>query len=131
LFTMSSATLRYQLSLLLLCILTISSEAQFVQRWHWINGRPFWRRFPDDTNARPVLNRTYEVVLEYNCYFMPAICTNVRKWVRDSARSEWAGREGAYIFTLDLRANKRVRLRTGTRLSAKVRSNRVLQRQVF
>ena len=62
--------------LLITLILTLQVNTQFIQRWTRPNGSkcaPYWRRDPAKP-PNPVIIPTNEVVLEYNCYYLPAVC---------------------------------------------------------
>jgi hypothetical protein len=70
-------------------LLLTSSYAQYIQDYQiqFINGiaTPSWRRDPD-LPSTPVLILNPLVILEYNCYYMPAICQNANNWINNGNR---------------------------------------------
>ncbi|KAF1942659.1 hypothetical protein EJ02DRAFT_511607 [Clathrospora elynae] len=100
--------------LFFLVILVISGcvQAQYEQRWTWMipplvgpNQAPAppaasWRPTPNSPYL-PVIFPGGNVILQYNCAKMPAICQNVADWHANPATSIWPGR-WANWFTYDL-----------------------------
>lgn len=84
----------------LLTLLAALSRGELVQRWDIINGKPHWHRFANEPYV-PVLFPQHEVILQYNCYWMPSICQNARNWMNDLSKSNWASREGPDVFCYD------------------------------
>jgi hypothetical protein len=95
----------------LVLLLMGCAHAQFIQRWTWQNvqatpgtgppvATPFWHREANKP-LRKVLIPTTDIVLEYNCHKMPAICKNVRNWEADASKSQWPKRQVGW-FTLDM-----------------------------
>lgn len=65
--------------------------SQYIQKWQWLTTedgeeKAFWRPLPlaryplvEVINLEPIV-----VILEYNCYYMPAICQNARQYLISS-----------------------------------------------
>lgn len=92
------------------------TQAQFIQRWLWRNApdadgnmvpTPFWHR-EAHLPPRPVLFPRSDIMLEYNCHKLPAICQNVRNWEADSSKSQWNNRRVGW-FTLDIGSSSKQR----------------------
>ena len=107
--------LRFFFTLVLLLLSCV--QAQFIQRWTWQNLKapnsdvyiptPFWHREAIKP-LRKVLIPATDIILEYNCHKMPAICQNVRNWEADATKSTWAGRQaGWFTFDVGQRAQQR------------------------
>jgi hypothetical protein len=99
------------LAIFVLHTLVSCAQAQFIQRWDWqpvqdANGQwtqaPFWRREARLTPRRVKIPQT-DVILEYNCHKLPAICHNVQNWLNDPAKSQWNNRWAGW-FTVDFGA---------------------------
>ncbi|KAH4252578.1 chitinase [Parastagonospora nodorum] len=106
-------------------------QAQFIQRWTWQNLQapnsdvyvptPFWHR-EAIKGLRQVLIPATDIILEYNCNKMPAICQNVRNWEADASKSTWAGRQaGWFTFDFGQRAQQRFPGFTGLTSRADIR----------
>lgn len=100
----------YSTIFLYLCLFSYA-HAQFIQRWTWQNVQdppgtgpyvptPFWHR-ESTKPLRKVLIPESDIVLEYNCHKMPAICQNIRNWEADASKSQWLGRQVGW-FTFDM-----------------------------
>ncbi|KAK5994507.1 Killer toxin subunits alpha/beta-like protein [Cladobotryum mycophilum] len=82
-----------------------SARAQFIQRWTYVNSQPHWRKTPIDPLVAVAFPQ-YDVILEYNCYWMPAICRNVENWRSDTTKSKWSTREADDVFCYDFSRRK-------------------------
>lgn len=81
------------------------TKAQFIQHYHNENGVPHWRRQIHHTSlSHPVLVPEYPVILEYNCWRMPAICQNAKAWLGSPKLYQWPTRAGRNVFTYDIYA---------------------------
>ncbi|RDA95992.1 hypothetical protein CP533_5917 [Ophiocordyceps camponoti-saundersi (nom. inval.)] len=93
--------------LLFLAIITLLTSlcrgGELIQRWEYVHHQPYWHRF-ERSDYRPVLFPQHDVILQYNCYWMPATCRNARNWMEDSRKSQWGGREANDTFTYDFAA---------------------------
>ena len=99
------------LALFVLHALVGCAQAQFIQRWTWqlaqdANGNlvptPFWHR-EAHLPLRRVRIPQSDIIIEYNCHKLPAICHNVQNWHNDPAKSQWPRRQAGW-FTVDFGA---------------------------
>lgn len=99
------------LTLLVLHAMVSCAQAQFIQRWTWqnvpdANGNqiptPFWRR-EANLQLRRVRIPQSDIIMEYNCHKLPAICQNVQNWENDQTKSQWPRRQAGW-FTVDFGA---------------------------
>ncbi|RCI15299.1 hypothetical protein L249_7000 [Ophiocordyceps polyrhachis-furcata BCC 54312] len=97
-----------RLSSLFASITTLASLCcgELVQRWKILDRQPHWHRFAG-TIYRPVLYPEHDVILQYNCYWMPAICRNAKNWMENTTKSVWDSREANDTFSYDLLATTR------------------------
>ncbi|RDA83937.1 hypothetical protein CP532_3642 [Ophiocordyceps camponoti-leonardi (nom. inval.)] len=89
-----------------IAFVTSLCSGELVQRWKILDRQPHWHRFAK-TIYRPVLYPEHDVILQYNCYWMPAICRNARNWMANKTKSEWGSREASDVFSYDFSATER------------------------
>jgi hypothetical protein len=80
------------------------ADAQYIQRWRWetINGVevPTWRPTVGEASRPVIMLDTDEAVyLEYNCFYLLAICQNARQYLISALNKE---RQWRTAFTYDL-----------------------------
>ena len=91
-------------ALQLLFFLAPLADAQYIQRWRWetINGVevPTWRPTVGEASRPVIMLDTDEAVyLEYNCFYLRAICQNARQYLISALSKE---RQWRTAFTYDL-----------------------------
>ncbi|KAK2039764.1 hypothetical protein LZ31DRAFT_545292 [Colletotrichum somersetense] len=97
-----------------------SANAQFNQKWTWhasANGNPTpkWRPLDSGAWLDVVGFGTKAVWLDYNCYWMPAICQNARNYYNTPAGQD---RNWPTAFTYDFEATRSQEERKGRRYYA-------------
>jgi hypothetical protein len=98
--------------LVLFCLDATPVSGQYIQSFQ-IREDPYrkwytWRKLPGGPEEEVLVPNPLPI-LEYNCYFMPAICQNVMNWMNKDSGQPWGAnrnRPHSSLFAYDMTGNE-------------------------